>query len=284
MPDPSASTADPATTTSSTSSSKAILPSIHLLCMLDEYTTAFTDAVTKHCPTLPTLTQITHHNCSLKYLPEDLRFDAVVSPANSYARLDGAFDDALARAYGPRGDYGWITRKAQKVLYEEWRGLAPPGTCTVVPLDHDEELPPGAMGWGVEEPKNPWGTEYLLLCPTMRIPWDVKWDREVVYECVWSLLCAVDNHNRDVRRQKGSASAAAATSGGKPQKEIKSILMTPLATGVGRVSAQRWAEQCVIAMKHYGEAIANPRIWGNLQWEKAFDDHEEVVGTYKDDV
>ncbi|KAK0932752.1 hypothetical protein LTR29_015658 [Friedmanniomyces endolithicus] len=271
-PDPS--TSDPTINTRATPAPMARLPEIHLLCMLDEYTTAFTDAVARHCPDLPSFTQITHHNCALKYLPQDQRFDAVVSPANSYARLDGAFDDALARVYGPPGDYDWITRKAQKVVYEQWRRFAPPGTCTVVPLDHKDAQPSGAMGWGGKEPKNPWGTEYLLLCPTMRMPSNVVWDREVVYECVWSLLCAVDNHNDSVRRRNRSLEGAADPGRHSP-REIRSILMTPLATGVGR---------CVIAMKHYAEAVANPEVWGKLSWDKASEDHEEVVETYKNEI
>ncbi|KAK3638003.1 hypothetical protein LTR56_013403 [Elasticomyces elasticus] len=276
MADATASNED-ATPSTSTASNTSPLPEIHLLCMIDDYATAFNDAVKSHYPTLPDVTKITHHDCALKYLAQEVRSDAIVSPANSYARLDGAFDDALARAYGPPGDYGWITRKAQKVLYEEWRGFAPPGTCTVVPLDHDDSLPPGVMGWDEDHqgPKNPWGTEYLLLCPTMRVPCDARWDREVVYECIWSLLCAVDNHNRAVRRQQESSSG-----GEKPLKEIKSILMTPLAVGVGRVTAKRWAEQCVIAMKHYVEAVQSPVEWSSLSWGKALSDHGEVVGTY----
>ena len=123
----------------------------------------------------------------------------------------------------------------------------------------------------------------MLLCPTMRIPSNVVWDREVVYECVWSLLCAVDNHNESVRRRNASLEGAA-NPGRHSPKEIKSILMTPLATGVGRVSAERWASQCVIAMKHYAEAVANPEVWGKLSWDKASEDHEEVVETYKNEI
>lgn len=269
---------------------------------------AFNAAVQKEWPALHDYTKITVHNCALKYVPEELRFDAVVSPANSYARLDGAFDDALARAYGPPGDYGWITHKAQKVVYEKWRGFAPPGTCTLVRLDHNEAHDSGQPDvrtepknpWGIgsllkpdhdetaqpsqpkqiDKPMNPWGTEYLLLCPTMRIPWQVKWDREVVYECIWSMLCTIDEHHRRIQRQKQDDEPVP----DNEEREIKSVLMTPLATGVGQLSPERWARQCVLAMKHFVEAREYPQVWGNLQWDKIFDDHEEVVNTYRNDV
>ena len=249
--------------TSNTAAPNLRLPDFHLLCIQEEASEAFKTAVQTFFPDIERYTNINHHDCSLKYLDKDLCFSAVVSPANSYARLDGAFDDALARAYG-RGDYDWITRKAQAVIYERWRGYAPPGTCTVVRLDHDTP--------GDAAEKNPWGSEYLLLCPTMRIPWEVTWDREVVYECVWSLLCAVDLHNRKVREADADA----------VESEIKSILMTPLATGCGRISNTCWAEQCVIAMKHWAEAVEKPEIWGCMTWEDVLGSgrHEELCQTW----
>lgn len=113
--------------------------------------------------------------------------------------------------------------------------------------------------------KNAWGTEYLLLCPTMRTPTDVTWDREVVYECVWSMLCAIDNHNRDLRHTNQEVGNA-----------ITSILMTPLATGVGRVTLLRWAEQCVLAMKHWVEAVEKPEVWSRVTWDVA-DEHDREI-------
>ncbi|KAK4616000.1 hypothetical protein CLAFUW4_10163, partial [Fulvia fulva] len=184
---------DIAPVSSATGSHNArILPDIQLLCMYEKFSDAFNAAVEKCYPELHQKATITIHNCRLGALPKELRFDAVVSPANSYGRLDGAFDDALARTYGPKNDYEWITRKAQKVLYEKWRGFAPPGTCTIVPLEHQDDA-----GQSKVEMQHPWNTKYLLLCPTMRIPDLVGWDVEVVYECVWSLLCTIDNHNRE---------------------------------------------------------------------------------------
>lgn len=230
--------------------------------MQDSSALAFKTAIPSQFPSLLSQTTITHHDCSLKNLPANIAFNAIVSPANSYARLDGAFDDALARAYGPKDDYGWITRKAQAVIYREYRGYVPPGTCTIMRLDHDKP--------GDAKAKNPWKTEYLLLCPTMRTPQDVSWDREVVYECIWSLLCAVDRHNRAVR--EGQAGV---------ETEIKSLLMTPLATGAGNVPEKRWAEQCVLAMKHWVDSVDHPEIWAQAGWKDVFQNRDrEIRATY----
>ncbi|KAK3673583.1 hypothetical protein LTR78_006488 [Recurvomyces mirabilis] len=240
-----------ATTSNNTSQ---ILPTINLLCMLPEPKTAFLQAVDKHFPTLRHHTTIEIHESSLKALPQETTFDAVVSPANSYARLDGAFDDALARAYGPKDDYSWITRQAQEVVYEKWKGFAPPGTCTIVDLTTGSD--------GIPRNQQPWKTRYLLLCPTMRIPQPVSWDREVCYECIWSLLNAIFNHNRDAQNNNNNE-----------EEKIKT-------TGAGAVSNKRWAEQTVLAMRHFVESVQDPETWSRLQWRKALEDFREMEGTY----
>ena len=52
------------------------------------------------------------------------------------------------------------------------------------------------------------------------------------------------------------------------EDEIRNVLMTPLATGVGRVSADRWAAQAVLAMKHFVEASESPEKWEALEWHE----------------
>ncbi|KAF7561133.1 hypothetical protein G7046_g3013 [Stylonectria norvegica] len=238
-------------------SSQFTIPTIHLLCMEEHFSEAFEDA--RHSRRLPSTVPIQIHNYALSQLPPSVKFDTVVSPANSYGRLDGAFDDAISRVFSPRDDYFALTKAVQKQLYQQWRGFAPPGTCTLVEIPDDFHT----------RSRNVWGAKRVALCPTMRFPDDVRWDREVVYECIWSLLCAVDNHNRDVR------------AGETPGKElIENILMTPLATGVGRVSAKKWATQAVIAMKHFVEASENPEKWSSLEWQECGKSRSEVQLTW----
>ena len=156
--------------------------------MNEKYTEAFKAAATKL--NLPSNIQVTHHNNSLSGLDSSLRFECVVSPANSYALLDGGFDDAISRAFSPADNYYALTRHAQAELYKMSRGFAAPGTCTLIPIPKDfaERSRTGDR----------WGCRWLALCPTMRVPDNVEWDREVVYDCVWNLLCAIERHNRDV--------------------------------------------------------------------------------------
>lgn len=214
-----------------------------------------------------------HQDISLLGLPASVRFDAVVSPANSYAIMDGGFDDALSRAFSPTNDFGLLTETAQRTLWERnRRGYLPAGSCELVsmlPMKRSKDRYGAGVpvsqgrrdgGEGEEEEKektgeeeddddtlvHPWDCRYLALCPTMRVVRSCAWDVEIVYECIWSLLGAVERHNDDVRAGRAGPGA----------RTITSILMTPLGTGFGGISYPRWARQAVLAMKHWVEAAA----------------------------
>lgn len=109
----------------------------------------------------------------------------------------------------------------------------------------------------------------------MRLPGIVKWDREVVYECVWSMLCEVEAYNRKL------ATGNEAGSRPKTDKRIDSILMTPLATGVGAVPVDRWAAQAVLAMKHFVDALERPGRWMHMGWREISKDCAEIAATWK---
>lgn len=232
------------------------IPLIHLLCMDSQFISAFNSATETY--KLPASVNVTIQNVRLAELDTAIQFDAIVSPANSYARLDGGFDDALSRAFSPQQDYLALTRVAQAVVYKEWRGFAPPGSCTLVDLD-DESLR-----------KNGWDCRYMALCPTMKIPQNVVWDKEVVYECVWALLATVNKHNRKVEEVNDD----------KKDRPIRSLLMTPLATGYGGWSAERWAAQTVLAIRHFVDASENSEKWTAMGPIRIMKHCEEVEKTH----
>lgn len=234
------------------------IPHIRLLCMEKRFSEAFTAAVENY--TLPESVKIDIHNFPLSQFPASFTFDTIVSPANSYGRLDGAFDDAISRAFSPTDDYLALTRKAQQDLYKQWRGFAPPGTCTMIRIPDEFH----------ERSRNIWGTKRIALCPTMRTPQDTRWDKEVVYECVWSMLCAVGNHNMDLKEGKAEG-----------EEEIKTVLMTPLATGCGRVSPEKWATQLVLALTHYADSLSHKELWSALDWDTIEKRSLEVERTWQ---
>lgn len=229
------------------------IPEILLLCMDADFITAFNNAMSKAWPTHnQNQLNIKLINERLNSLPKETTFDLIVSPANSYARLDGAFDHAISTTFSPRKDYHALTRAAQEILYDKWRGFAPPGSCTLVPF-------PEALK------ENEHRCSWVAICPTMREPRNVSWDREVVYECVWSLLCQVEGFNRGL---------------GSEERKIGRILMTPLAVGAGRVSKERWAMQTVLALRHFVDALERPKRWGALQWDAIEEDCAQVEKTW----
>ncbi|TBU22315.1 macro domain-like protein [Dichomitus squalens] len=191
------------------------------------------------------LENITIKGASLEDL--NMPFDTVVSPANSFGRLDGSFDQVLSDWIAPEDDNDALTHAAQAVLYARWRGYAPAGTCTLVPLGKTKCA------------NNKLGVRHVALCPTMRIPESVRWHKEVVYNCVWSLLVEIDNHNEAIAEDSEGAAR-------RGLREIETVAMTGLATGVGRVPVDMCARQMALAFAHYHEAKAKPEKWGALQW------------------
>ncbi|KAF8893196.1 macro domain-like protein [Gymnopilus junonius] len=170
---------------------------------------------------------------------DDKQFDCIVSPANSYALLDGGFDYFLAEALSP-DDVPAVTKHAQSILYSKWRGYAPPGSCTLIELE------------GSTFQDNVHQCSYIALCPTMRVPSSATWNREVIYNIMWSLLVTLDQHNSNAQ--------------GKP---ILKVLTTGLGTGVGNISAGKCAQQMALAVRDFVEACANPQKWSSLKWEDA---------------
>ncbi|KAJ5527361.1 hypothetical protein N7513_011520 [Penicillium frequentans] len=217
------------------------IPEILLLCMDSAYIAAFNAAMGDLWPShTNSEIKITTINERLNSISPSTTFDLIVSPANSYGRLDGAFDHAISMTFSPRHDYHALTRAAQLVLYDKYRGFAPPGSS---------------------------------ICPTMREPDNVSWDREVVYECTWSLLCQVEGHNRHVSAERPADGAGLGN--------IETLLMTPLAVGVGKVSKERWAAQTVMAFKHFVEAVQKPEVWSGLEWNTIEKIGNEIEGTWK---
>ncbi|KAI1788300.1 macro domain-like protein [Ganoderma leucocontextum] len=196
------------------------------------------------------LEHITIKGASLDDL--NVSFDTIVSPANSFGRLDGSFDQVLSDYIAPESDNDALTHTAQAALYKRWRGYAPAGTCTLIPLAH------------TPCEHNKLRVRYVALCPTMRTPENVTWHKEVVYNCVWSLLVAIDSHNAEIAADPEKA----AREGASP---IETVVMTGLATGVGAVSPEMCAKQMARAFAHYHEAKAKPEKWGAMKWRDILD-------------
>lgn len=131
-----------------------------------------------------------------------------------------------------------LTRHVQGYLRRTWGGYAPPSSCTIVPLPSD------VSGAG----KNPWSARTLAVLPTMRVPQEVSWNKDLVYNCMWTLLCQISLWNRD--RKEG--------------EHIHRVLMTGLGTGCGNVAAEVCAKQMVLAVKHWTQDLPHEPEWGDV--------------------
>lgn len=218
---------------------------------------AWEKAFNAHLSGDATLQQFTFVTSNLENL--EGQFDCLMSPANSYGIMDGrqvhplthpwidlkalySYDHYLSAAFQPsEKEYDALTRAVQATLYKEWAGYAPPGSCTLAPL------PPRLIE------SNRFGCSYIAVLPAMRVPENVTWDKDIVYNSMWSLLASLARHHD-----------AAVNTGEEPK--IKTVLMTGLATGVGRISYTRCAEQMALAVKHFAEARENEDKWSKLNW------------------
>ncbi|KAJ3505092.1 hypothetical protein NLJ89_g7598 [Agrocybe chaxingu] len=147
------------------------------------------------------------------------------------------------------GDDEWaLTKHVQLALQEKWSGYAPPSTCTIV------SLPSDMAGDG----HNPWSARHLAVVPTMRTPEDVSWHQDLVYNSMWSLLVAVSRWNEI-----------------HPEEKIERVLMTGLATGQGGFTAEKCAEQMMLAVKHFTEGLP-----GHFKWDTVIPRDEQIRKTY----
>ena len=93
----------------------------------------------------------------------------------------------------------------------------------------------------------------------MRVPEDVSWNLDLVYNCMWSLLVEIEHWNETASEED----------------KIKRLLMTGLGTGTGYIGSERCARQMMLAFKHFKEGVAEQPVWHDVM-----ESSEEVNQTY----
>ena len=89
----------------------------------------------------------------------------------------------------------------------------------------------------------------------MRYPVDVRWQQNLVYNTVWSLLVEISQWNAEhLARGPGDAR----------RKMIKRVLMTRLGICYGKVSAARCAQQMIPAIRHFTQGVPDEADWDNV--------------------
>lgn len=101
---------------------------------------------------------------------QEVAGDGLVSPANSYGRMDGGLDAVIAE-HLPR-----VQRSVSDHLAEHFSGYQPVGTACVVPT---------------YAPDLPW----LVHAPTMRVPTVLTGELQLnVHDALWAALHAAEEH------------------------------------------------------------------------------------------
>lgn len=173
-------------------------------------------------------------------------FDCIVSPANSYARLDGAFDLVISMMFAP-DDEDAVTTHCQTYLHAIMNGYQMPGTSLLIPMHPFIN--------------NRNHCKYIAHCPTMRKPGNCRWNKEVVYNCMWNLLCELRRHN---------------TCTNDP---IKRVFITGLGTGIGNFPSEICASQMILAYKHFVRNLT--KVSPKTSWEMILDDSLYIEKTYQ---
>jgi len=184
------------------------------------------------------------------------KFDCIVSPGNAQARLDGSFDYFISDMFC-HDNPSIVTDFCQETLYAIYNGYQVPGTCLLIPMHNFSE--------------QKFKCRYIAHCPTMRTPSNCKWNKEIVYNCMWSLLCEIERHNIYRAKNKGN-------------DIITSVFMTGLGTGVGGFSSETCAAQMVLAYKHFIEnKIKVSNCITTTSWNEAYAkgiDIDETIRNY----
>jgi len=94
--------------------------------------------------------------------------DCVVSPANSYGLMDGGYDLAITRYFGPE-----LQKQVQKYILQNYCGEQPVGTAFLINI--------------------PGSDKKLIHTPTMRVPSPIR-DPIVVYQCMRVTLMLAKEH------------------------------------------------------------------------------------------
>lgn len=131
---------------------------------------------------------------------EDVPFDCVVSPANSFGLMDGGVDEAITMYFGEQ-----MMDRVQQQVIEKYAGEQPVGTSMVV------------RGTKLDDLKIKW----VAHTPTMMIPMDIGHTTNV-YSAFKAMLLAVEEHNGSFGKFKS-------------QNPIKTVVCPGMGTGAGRV-------------------------------------------------
>lgn len=156
-----------------------------------------------------------------------LKFDCIVSAANSFGLMDGGVDGAITMYFGNQ-----LQERVQKRIIDEYYGEQPVGTSFIIQ--------------GKEMRNLDGGNQYVAHTPTMRVPKDIT-ATENVYNAMKAMLAAVDRHNIDFEN------------GELPEghNRIETVVCTGLGTFCGKMPFNRAAAEMRLAYYNFSHPPAS---------------------------
>lgn len=142
---------------------------------------------------------------------EDVKFDCVVSAANSFGLMDGGVDGAITKVFGEQ-----LMKRVQDKIIKDYAGEQPVGTSFIIRATEEVHI------------KN----QYVAHTPTMTVPKDIRHTNNV-YMAMKAMLIAVNKHNEDNTVTK-----------------IETLVCTGLGTFCGRVPFETAANDMRLAYDH----------------------------------
>ncbi|KAK9481153.1 hypothetical protein V1514DRAFT_323099 [Lipomyces japonicus] len=182
-----------------------------------------------------------------------IKFDCIVSPGNSFAQMDGGFDLVITKLFSRVSDIPAVLAHVKRAHYTRWKGYQPVGTSYLIDMNQF------AAG-------NEFDCRFVAHTPTMRVP-SVLDRADVVYDCMWSVLNEVQRHNN----------AAATAHDLDDSNKIRTVAVTGLGTGVGKLDPKQCATLMVLAYVHFLESLdAGEQSLVGLDWSKEIAWEEKI--------
>ncbi|KAK9483965.1 hypothetical protein V1527DRAFT_520891 [Lipomyces starkeyi] len=194
---------------------------------------------------------------SVRSPPPNLTFDCIVSPGNSFVRMDGRLDLSIFRLFA-----GSMTRSSgtTSLTAGGGKGCNMLELIDMLPYLHSNVAVTDNYSGDSRPETNTFGCRYIAQAPTMRVP-SVLGRSEVVYDCMWAILNEIYNHNKAV--DSASLSCREITE----LTKIEKVVVSGLGTGTGELSRDMCAKLMVLAYVHFLDAVEkgeDSREWDRI--------------------
>ncbi|KAK9457970.1 hypothetical protein V1511DRAFT_508066 [Dipodascopsis uninucleata] len=194
-------------------------------------------------------------------LQSTVHFDCVVSPANSFGSLDGGFDLVILQMFANGTSLKDTQAYVRNVHRRRWRGYQPIGSSYLIDMQPFMDAGAGS---------NKFRCRYIAHTPTMQVPAAIE-RPEVIYDCMWSLLNEIHNHNDRCKERTDFS-----------MSPIRSVLLTGLGTGTGHVNETLCAKLMISAYADFLHSLDRTNDSDSWSWTVGREWREKIRNLAQD--